>query len=325
MLFDRVMMKWVKNTELANRDPDESGGSLAELSDDPFGDIESLHDESRGSGDEDASPIQGELEPAADEEEGTPRAGVAEMSAIEERSEAEDDGDDEELELTSFSTDASVHVVDIMAGVDTTGYDDGDETTDSEEDEDLLSGTVTTTATVPVIDYQSGDESFSPANAHHRHAQVPLVAVSAASPYLGLDIGLSTPSSRLHTPNKRAGGSNVAATPIRPALKSSGTPNSAMKSRSARYETPQGKQPHGRSVSFSDGRTEGPMKDLSSSMSMTDSEPSRSRSTQGGRAFHDNTAMTQPSARTKRIADMMDALVNSGSLSGSIFLVTGGG
>lgn len=324
MVFDKVMMRWIKNTELATRDPDESGGSLADLSDDPFGDIESLHDESRGSGEEEASPVPDELEPPAAEEEDIPRAGVAEMSAIEERSEAEDDGDDGELELTSFSTDASVHVVDIMTGVDTTGYNDGDETTDSEDDGDLLDNG-TSTATVPVIDYESGDESFSPATAaaHVHQPQAPLVAVSAASPYLGLDAGLSTPSSRLRTPNRRSGSNSVAATPIRSALKSSGTPNSAMKSRSAaRYETPQGKQqpqPHGtRSVSFSDGRRDGPIvQDLSSSV--TDSEPSLNvGGSRGGRAFHEKSVISQPSVRTRRIADMMDALVNSGSFSGSM-------
>lgn len=300
MLFDKVMMKWVKNSAQATQDPDKSGGSLADLSDDPFGDIESLDGDSRGG---DAMPNAGELEPAEDQEGA--RAAVAEMSAIEERSEAEDD--DEEFELTSFSTDASAHVVDIMAGVDNTGYNDGDDTTDSEYDE-VFDGTVTRTRTapVPMMDYESGEEDFSPPNEGY-----PQLVAATSAYLLNADMGL-TP--HLATPSKRNGGS-VQATPttIRSVLKSSGTPNSAMKSRS-RYETPQNLR-HRRSVSFSDGKRDGPMEGLDSS---TETElPS-----QGGGRVHDKSAITQPSARTKRIADMMDALVNSGrskfSFSGSL-------
>ncbi|KAF6757564.1 hypothetical protein DFP72DRAFT_891521 [Ephemerocybe angulata] len=293
MLFDRVMMRWVKNTAMATRDPDKSGGSVEELSDDPFGDIESLPDDSRGG---DTRPNAGELEPAEDQE--GLRAAVAEMSAIEERSEAEDD--DEELELTSFSTDASAHVVDIMTGVDTSGYNDGDETTDSEDDvalDDTV--TITRTATVPVVDYESGDEDFSPTSVAHG----PLATTSAY--LLNADMGLAPHVAHLGmgTPSKRNGRAMaVTPTTVRSVLKSSGTPNSAMKSRS-RYETPQS-QRHRRSVSFSDGKLDGPMVDLNSS---TDTEGSSGR---GGRTY-DKSAITQPSARTKRIADMMDALVNS--------------
>lgn len=284
MLFDKVMMKWVKNTAQATRDPDKSALSSAEVSDDPFGDIESLHDDSPGV---DARHNEFGLEAAEDQD--APRAPVAEMSAIEERSEAEDD---EEFELTSFSTDASAHVVDIMTGVDSTGYHDGDETTDSEDDFD---STVTGTGPVAVVDYESGDEDLSPTNEAYPQPIEPIA--TPAPPQTSLSLPL-VPAGALHTPNKRAGGS-VAATPIRSVLKSSGTPNSAMKSRS-RYETPQSR--HRRSVSFSDGKLEGPIQDLASS---TDTEPSSVR-------VYDVTAITQPSVRSKRIADLMDALVNSG-------------
>jgi len=294
MLFDKVMMKWVKNTAHATRDPDKSGVSLHDQSDDPFRDIESLHDDSRGL---DAKPNTMRLEPTEGHEG---RLGVvAEMSAIEERSEVEDD---EERELTSFSTDASA-LVDIMTGVNTSGYNDADETTDSEDEEDL---TVTRAVPAPVVEYESGDESFAPTNTvvHPPPAQPP---IAATPQYSSLSLPrMDHPS--ITTPIKRAAGApGVAATPtIRSALKSSGTPNSAMKNprgSGSRYNTP-GNQ-YRRSVSFSDGRHEGPIQDLDSS---TATEPA-SRIQE-----YDGTAITQPSARSKRIADMMDALVNSGPL-----------
>ncbi|TFK19988.1 hypothetical protein FA15DRAFT_600514 [Coprinopsis marcescibilis] len=267
MLFDKVMMKWVKNTVQATRDPDKSGVTVAELSDDPFGDFESLHDDSR-------------LSPTGPEAEDVPGAVLAEMAAIEERSEADDE---EESELTSFSTDASMHVVDIMTGVDSAGYNDDDETTDSDAD-DELEGTVTGQP-VAVVDYESGDEDASPTHA----TGLPVQTLSAHPPH--------DPVTQLSTPNKRNRSTPLSTPILRSALKShSVTPTSVLK---GSYRTPGNvSYRHRRSVSFTDGKREGPIQGLDSSVSSN-----------GTCAVGD--AAPQPSARSKRIADMMDALADS--------------
>ncbi|KAG2010102.1 protein phosphatase regulatory subunit, variant 3 [Coprinopsis cinerea AmutBmut pab1-1] len=285
MLFDKVMMKWVKNTAHATGDPDKSGISQDDLSDDPFGDIESLRDDSGGQ-ETRLDEERNALEVAEDHD--APNASVAEMDEIEERSEAEDH---EEFELTSFSTDASMHVVDIMTGVDSTGYNDGDETTDSEDDE--LDGTVTAQP-VPVVDYESGDEDLS----MRSPPPVPGVSIQTAPEHPPHE-----PITQLSTPN-RHNRQTLSTTPIlRSALKSgSATPTSALKGSRGRHQTPNQSGIHRRSVSFSDGKLDGPIQDLSGS---TDTDSSTSQ------AIGVTPNITLPSARSKRIADMMEALANS--------------
>ena len=88
MLFDKVMMRWVKNTARATMGAERSLGQVGEVSDDPFGDIESLRDESR--------VAEGDVGDVDEEQFGAEEpAGVPEMSIIEEQSEIEDE---EEME-----------------------------------------------------------------------------------------------------------------------------------------------------------------------------------------------------------------------------------
>ncbi|KNZ73029.1 Septation initiation network scaffold protein cdc11 [Termitomyces sp. J132] len=99
MVYDKVMMKWVRSGRCVSEEPSE----------DPFGDIESLKDESRErEGEHDRQVYPGE------------------MSRIEERSEADDE------ELNSFSTDEpSAYIVDVMTGVDT--FEDTIDSADEDE------------------------------------------------------------------------------------------------------------------------------------------------------------------------------------------------
>ncbi|KAJ6557226.1 hypothetical protein DFH09DRAFT_1163435 [Mycena vulgaris] len=245
MLFDKVMLKWVKSVKA--EDGDARDFVVEEESEDPFGDIESLRDDTRGA----------------------ERAG---------------DGtdDEEEMELTSFSTDASGRVVAVMTGVDTDGMDDVS-TTDSEGGNDaVVTGELEHAfPTLRESESESEDEDATQL-ANHRHleesesltdafAPPPIVVTTFNTPPPS---AVKVPSSAMksHTPLKRP-----EATPTS-AFKSNGaTPSSVLKDPSRqRYRTP--RRTHRRSVSFSDGKRDGPIRGLSSG---------------------------EPSARSKRIAEML--------------------
>ncbi|GLB38287.1 putative leucine-rich repeats, outliers [Lyophyllum shimeji] len=273
MLFDKVMMKWVKSTAQATQNAGEPIPP-EELSEDPFGDIESLRDDSRGR----------ESEYEVSETHPHP----AEMSRIEEQSEVDDQ---EEMELNSFSTDdPSALIVDVMTGVET--YDD-DATTDSDD------GTEQVTIT-DLIGYDSDDLNQS---------------VSMTSPPVDAQISAPLPPTApaldtVATPH-RAPPLQTTNTPvIRSALKShSATPVSAMKDPSrSKFQTPLNKG-HRRSVSFSDGRREGPIQGLGESTT-TDGDD-HENGTEFMASERENAAGPSgivESVRSKRIAQMMNAL-----------------
>lgn len=290
MLFDKIMMRWIKSGTQLTMDGDQTGVSAGEMSEDPFGDIESLVDDSRG-----MDPNLREFTEDFDELPG----GGGEMSRIEERSEVDDA---EELELTSFSTDASAHVVDIMTGVDTTGFDDGDQTTDSDDDLDL-------TATQEEIrDFESDEEETRPPEFQgplYRPSNHPQLVATLTVPSIDVP-DLSTPSRKNPSP--------ASLTPIiRSALKSnSATPTSALKnSHRHKYQTPLHERGHRRSVSFSDGKHEGPIQGLSSSTS--GEEFSRALEALSQSSLSGSSGVVQ-SVRSKRIADMMHALEDEDDL-----------
>ncbi|KAJ7134344.1 hypothetical protein C8R44DRAFT_838531 [Mycena epipterygia] len=246
MMFDKVMMKWVKSVQTGGGDAPDF--IAEEVSEDPFGDIESLRDDSRG------------RETAGDATD-----------------------DEEEMELTSFSTDASGRVVAVMTGVDTDGMEDVS-TTDSEGGNDA----VVTGELEHMLPSRRDSESESEADedddatASGRHqlesesltdafAPPPIVITTFTTPPPS---AAKVPSSALksHTTPSSAL-KNHGATPTS-AMKSGGaTPSSALKDR---YRTP--RRTHRRSVSFSDGKRDGPIRGLSS---------------------------VEPSARSKRIAEML--------------------
>ena len=240
MLFDKVMMKWIKSTAMEH---DKSINiSVVEVSDDPFCDIESLRDDSK-TGEE----IERSARPL---EEDNIHGGLGEMSMIIEEPSEVDDG--EELELTSFSTDASAHVVNIMTGVDTDGYDD-DLTTDSDDADDLHT---VTQGDIYDIDFDSEYEDLPPQNG----------SPALQSSDLGSHLHPPSPSAKsFSTPSRGNHTGSLNVTPvIKSVLKSNSlTPTSALKN-SQRYQTPLQREGHRRSVSFSDGKRDGPIRGLGS-------------------------------------------------------------
>ncbi|KAJ6584656.1 hypothetical protein B0H19DRAFT_1105892 [Mycena capillaripes] len=253
MLFDKVMMKWVKSVQTGAEAPDFIA---EEASEDPFGDIESLRDDSRG---------------------------------MERGSRGDATDDEEEMELTSFSTDASGRVVAVMTGVDTNELDE-DTTTDSEGENDaVVTGELE--HTVPphrdsesesededvgnetqLANYQQGDsESLTDA-----FAPPPIVVTTFTTPPPSAK---KVPSSAMKNRTPSAVLKTHAVTPISVMKSASATPSSALKDPSRqRYRTPRRTHTHRRSVSFSDGKRDGPIRGLNS---------------------------VEPSARSKRIAEML--------------------
>lgn len=292
MLFDKVMMKWVKNTARATREDDDTGNynPTDELSEDPFGDIESLRDDSRG---QDAEVTHESIE--------GPEQALGEMSRIDEQSEIDDE---EEMELTSFSTDGRSRVVNVMTGVDTDGMEDidGDQTTDSEDEDEVDRRAVETS--IHEIDFDSYDVSH-----HEPESRSPSSSPLPEEPLL---VPAITPSSGTH---HQLPSVQTPATPVvRSVLKSySATPTSVLKGRN-KYQTPLPKG-HRRSVSFSDGKRDGPIRGLSMNTT-TDGETDFAESATGEPSAASTSVVGNfvPSARSKRIADMMGALEKSGRL-----------
>lgn len=274
MLFDKVMMRWVKSTARA-MGHERSASHATDASEDPFGDIESLRDDSRA-------------EPHSEFREET--TAIIEMSKIEEQSEV----DEEEVELSNFSTDASAHIVEIMTGVETADYED--ETTDSESTNDDIH--TATQAVVHDIDFDSEFEdspsrnnlSVASINSPGRSLSNSRSPRRSSQPsprrqrqhrqetYQNLTVDTPGPT-RAISPNPGSGKISPAAlatpsratqvvvtTPIiKSALKSnSATPTSALRNGTfagrSRYQTPVNSKLYRRSVSFSDGKREGPMR-----------------------------------------------------------------
>ncbi|KAF9046485.1 hypothetical protein BJ165DRAFT_1472061 [Panaeolus papilionaceus] len=269
MVYDKELMKWVR-TGRRSSDPERTSQS-GEVSDDPFGDIESLRDESAANEDfepNSTSRITHSL-----------HITVPEMSRISEHSEIEDE---EEFELSNFSTDASAHIVNVMTGVEGDGYED-DQTTDSDDEHDDIH-TATQQPPGEIIDFMSDDDE-SPSRPNRSFSGRSPAKHNGAPGHLAPPL---EPSNGFSTPSRTNLGPN--GTPIiKSVLKSNSvTPSSVLRNRSS-YQTPLQRKSHQRSVSFSDGKREGPIQGITAS---------------GGYAA---------SARSKRIADMMHALEDSDS------------
>ncbi|KII86570.1 hypothetical protein PLICRDRAFT_43203 [Plicaturopsis crispa FD-325 SS-3] len=282
MVFDTVMMKWVKATAAATgvgymKDFDDDGEEdrtrASDASEDPFRDFESLREDDTGV-----------IEPMSVIEEATERS---RSHTDDVRVEDAEEEDEEEMEMFSFSLDGpSGGVVHVMTGEE----DEDDATTDSIDEEDELERTITS-ATEDPLQYQedafdSEDEIESvqatQANPEHRSPRreptVPLM--SFTTPH--------RPSAG-STPAPRSVLKSASATPVSSALKDTSL---------AKYHTPAPHKRHRRSVSFSDGKRDGPIVGI-------------------GRNGEDGSQMVEdapgatpyvPSARSKRIADMMAGL-----------------
>jgi hypothetical protein len=259
MVFDKVMMRWVKVAAIGPPGiPEGGGGGSAEIdaeSEDPFRDIESLREDSlTGDGPGEQAP------PSTDSSD------VDEVCG------------EEEIELTSFSFDEPSHGR--MQAASVPGEDD---TTDSDSNDEDVTDISTLSASLSlegrpevVFDQDSSDEET-------HHERVVTVAIKSTS----------GPSREVSVP-----------TPIRSALKSAvASPAiSFVDPVTSSHRTPASKSGRRRSVSFSDGKREGPIRGLGRSTHADSSD----NEFVGQVLVGDSTF--EPSARSKRIGEMLDGL-----------------
>ena len=268
MVLDRQTMKWVKDTALAAsitaRDREED-----EESEDPFRDIESLRDE--------ASTHLSEPE---EENE----------SRIEEI--VEDADDPEEVVLNSFSfDDSSAAICPVMTGISRPDYEDSDDSgiivddplTDS--DESLEEGFADYTG-------QQHEEVTDDVSLREFPAPPPRDNAVFSTP---LPLRPSTITSAGATPFHSEGQTGMVKS-------NSATPVSALKDPN-RSRTPANLK-HRRSVSFSDGKRDGPIRGLGGKVA----DASDSESGNGDVGRNDTASLFEPSARSKRIAGMLGDL-----------------
>ncbi|KAG2115465.1 hypothetical protein DEU56DRAFT_841154 [Suillus clintonianus] len=292
MVYDKDLMKWVRVATRTASDAEDqrdqtTGTATDGDSEDPFKDIESLK------GDDDSRDTHGSVHGGVVPEAGGDQDEM-EMGRIEEVEEDVELNDQEEVNLTSFSFDGpSVAVIRIVPSDDSEG-DEEVQTSDSEPDDRdgaALGGEGEDAAAV----FESEDE-FSPE----------LQAGSPARPTSNSSAVAVTPVA----PQCRSF-SLITSMP-RSALKSmSVTPVSAMKDPNRdRHRTPAQRLGHRRSVSFSDGKREGPIRGLnpkghesdddvgSLATSVTEHDPAQ--------------GLFIPSARSRRIAELMENLESPG-------------
>jgi protein NUD1 len=257
MVFDKVMMRWVKVAVMVpSRIPEGGSSGNAETdaeSEDPFRDIESLREDSLTGDDAREHALSS-----------TDNSFIDEV------------GDEEELELTSFSFDGPSHghTRATIGGVD--------DTTDSDNDDEDVTEISALSASLSLddrpeiaFDPDSSDEEF-----HHENA-------------VNLVKGPSGPSREVLGP-----------TPIRSALKSAtASPVVAFAGPLvSNHCTPTSKPGYRRSVSFSDGKREGPIRGLGRDTYADSGDTELSTDDPVGEASF------EPSARSKRIGEMLDGL-----------------
>lgn len=314
MVFDKVMMKWVKDTAAATAGIAEAERRLAvdstdgNESEDPFRDIESLREDDSGGQPADAEVI---VERDPDEGVGEDSLETAE-GRFEEVHEDTDVEDEEEIELTSFSFDAPP----IGEG----DYDDASESELTEmSSDDGEEVTDTTGPSVPTDTMSEGSDGEYDTD-QPSAASRPPPALQDTPPY-HLVPQLYT-SSALTTPNAalRAGSVPTPNGTLRSVMKSSSiTPVSAMKDpNKSKITTPAVRLAHRRSVSFSDGKRDGPIRGIGRNVPTPDGtegtededdSPLPSGASKAGSVF-------VPSARSKRIAEMLGNLEDPGKCNG---------
>ncbi|KDQ62247.1 hypothetical protein JAAARDRAFT_170487 [Jaapia argillacea MUCL 33604] len=290
MVFDKVMMKWVKDTARATAGLSGSGGSGRDgvgggedarsvvtdgtdgTSEDPFKDIDSLReDDSR-----DVDVGDGENQRGNGQDE-------VEMSRIDEVDEETED--EEEMELTSFSfDDPPAGVVHVMTG---------DTDTEDEEDDDTVDRH--SVGSVVGVDDMAEMSAMSASMSIADHLP-DLDAADLGDDTPEVTIGPISPPRARQDQSRR----DAFATPLPPHRDPASTvPTSVLRSvlKSGTFTpsyTPANRPGHRRSVSFSDGKREGQI----SGIGRKEVEPTDNLL--GG--------LTIPSTRSKRIANMMQGL-----------------
>ena len=256
MVFDKVMMRWVKAVMESPRIPEGGGGGSAEIdaeSEDPFRDIESLREDSLvGDGiGERASPLMG-------------------------NSDVDEVVDEEEMELTSFSFDGPSHTRMPAASLSE------DDTTDSDDDDDDVTEITALSTSLSLVGAPeiNSDPDSSDEEPHHEDA---LAVVKST---LG-------PSREVSMP-----------TPIRSVLKSTVVSPAVTFTDPVinGHCTPASKSGHRRSVSFSDGKREGPIRGLGRSTHVDSGD-----NVLTGQVL-DGDSPFEPSVRSKRIGEILDGL-----------------
>ncbi len=325
MVFDRVMMRWVKATAMATAGMTEADGNAGaglgasvasrtgaepdpdidrgEESEDPFRDIESLRE------DDSEHHTEGSEGHAEREDDSM----TMDKSRVEDVfSEVEDA---EEAELTSFSTDGPsqdlIHAGDEGEPVDSL-FTDSDASASDDEREDGTGSTVPTAT----MDLPLERPDANPAFADESMVEPPPV------------YGDTPPRFLVGAPRGPAGPSVVAATPLSASRSVSGmtpVPRSALKSTSItpmsvmkgnKMQTPANRRGHRRSVSFSDGKRDGPIRGIGRNIPTPDGsalDDDDSPLPSGSKAGDRSNAVLVPSARSKRIANLLDDLENAGS------------
>ena len=255
MVFDKVMMRWIKATVMESpRIPEGGGGGSAEIdaeSEDPFRDIESLREDSLlGDG------IEVRASPSTD------------------NSDVDEVVDEEEMELTSFSFDGPSHMPAASLSED--------DTTDSDNDDDDVTEITALSASLSLVVAPeiTSDPDSSDEEPHHEHA----LAVVKSTPGPSREVSVPTPI-RSVLKNTVA---SPAVTFADPVIDS--------------HCTPANKSGHRRSVSFSDGKREGPIRGLGRSPHVDSGDNALT-----GQVF-DGDSPFEPSVWSKHIGEMLDGL-----------------
>jgi hypothetical protein len=296
MVYDKDLMKWVRVATRAASDAEDQRDQTACTgtdgdSEDPFKDIESLReDDSRDTHGSAHVDVGGDILEAGGKQDET------EMSRIEEVEEDVELNDQEEVDLTSFSFDGpSVTAIRVVPSDESEG-DEEVQTSDSESDDRhgaTLGGEGEDAAAV----FESEDE-FSP----ELQAPSPILTALNSTAVAVTPVAPQCRSLSLVTPMPRS------------ALKSTSvTPVSAMKDPSRdRHRTPAQRLGHRRSVSFSDGKRDGPIRGLNPKGHGSDDDVGSHATSI---SEHDPAqGLFIPSARSRRIAEMMQNLESPGEL-----------
>lgn len=292
MVYDKDLMKWVRAAARVVSDAedqrDQTTGTDGE-SEDPFKDIESLKEDDSRDTQENVRISEAKVPDAVGKHDQT------ELSRIENDGEDVEMNDREEVDLASFSFDGpSVAVIRIVPSDES---EQGGEVRSSDSESDDHDGVANGGGREDASAIFESEDESSP----EPQDLSPIRPVSTACP-----IGVAPV-----TPHTKP--SLITSIP-RPVHKStSATPVSAMKDPNReRYCTPAHRLGHRRSVSFSDGKRDGPIRGLNPKGHESDDDVvslatsiSEQDPVQGSFI---------PSARSKRIAEMMQNLESHGKL-----------
>ena len=283
MVYDRDLMKWMKASTRVSSDGDDMRDHTSVTdgeSEDPFKDIENLREEGSGGTNESVGGEEAVLDAEEVEEEAHFKQDATRIVEVEE----EDANDREEVNLTSFAFDGPsvAGLRDVPSGED----DTGDDTTVSDSEDDSARATEST-PTPAALAFDSEDDLSNDSPDHQLTAAIQATPVAPRR------------ASAVMTPM-----------PPKSALKStSATPVSAMKDPNRdKHRTPAQQMGHRRSVSFSDGKRDGPIRGLTAKPHESDDDLGTSIS---------SFTPTQsdgylPSVRSKRIAELMQDLEHTG-------------